>query len=68
MARRIPVSGGSPGTPVVFVNSINGADGLVIDKDDNIWVAANQEDEIVVVDPTGKAIADSPSGFRRKVI
>jgi sugar lactone lactonase YvrE len=54
---RIPVSGGSPGTPVVFVNSINGADGLVIDKDDNIWVAANQADEIVVLDPTGKAIA-----------
>jgi sugar lactone lactonase YvrE len=54
---RIPVSGGSPGTPTVFVNSINGADGLVIDKDDNIWVAANQADEIVVVDPTGKAIA-----------
>ena len=54
---RIPVTGGSPGTPVVFVNSINGADGLVIDKDDNIWVAANQADEIVVVDPTGKAIA-----------
>jgi sugar lactone lactonase YvrE len=54
---RIPVSGGSPGTPTVFVNSINGADGLIIDKDDNIWVAANQADEIVVVDPTGKAIA-----------
>jgi len=54
---RIPVAGGSPGTPVVFVNSINGADGLVIDKDENIWVAANQADEIVVVDPTGKAIA-----------
>ncbi len=54
---RIPVTGGSPGTPVVFVNSINGADGLIIDKDDNIWVAANQADEIVVVDPTGKAIA-----------
>jgi sugar lactone lactonase YvrE len=54
---RIPVTGGTPGTPVVFVNSINGADGLVIDKDDNIWVAANQADEIVVVDPTGKAIA-----------
>jgi sugar lactone lactonase YvrE len=54
---KIPVSGGTPGTPVVFVNSINGADGLVIDRDDNIWVAANQADEIVVVDPTGKAVA-----------
>jgi sugar lactone lactonase YvrE len=54
---RIPVTGGSPGTPAVFVNSINGADGLIIDKNDNIWVAANQADEIVIVDPTGKAIA-----------
>ena len=28
---KIPVSGGSPGTPAVFVNSVNGADGLVLD-------------------------------------
>jgi sugar lactone lactonase YvrE len=54
---QIPVAGGVPGTPTVFVNSINGADGLIIDSDDNLWVAANQADEIVVVDPSGKAIA-----------
>jgi sugar lactone lactonase YvrE len=54
---KIPVMGGSPGTPVVFVNSINGADGLIIDDHDNIWVAANQSDEIVVLDSTGKVIA-----------
>jgi sugar lactone lactonase YvrE len=54
---KIPVSGGSPGTPEVFTNSINGADGIAIDGQDNIWVAANQADEIVVVDKTGKAIA-----------
>src|SRR5215831_10204779 len=54
---QIPVSGGTPGTPAIFVNSINGADGLVIDGDDNLWVAANQSDEIVVVDHTGKVIA-----------
>jgi sugar lactone lactonase YvrE len=54
---KIPVVGGNPGTPVVFVNSINGADGLIIDQDDNIWVAANQADEIVVLDPTGRVIA-----------
>ncbi len=41
----------------VFTNSINGADGLIIDDDDNLWVCANQSDEIVVVDPSGKAIA-----------
>ena len=56
---KIPVSGVplSAGTPEVFVNSINGADGLIIDEDDNIWVAANQADEIVVLDPTGRVIA-----------
>ena len=43
---------------MVFVNSINGADGLIIDKDDNLWVAANQANEIVVVDKTGRAIAN----------
>lgn len=54
---KIPVANGTPGKPQVFVNSINGADGIVIDSADNIWVAANQEDEIVVVDRTGKVIA-----------
>jgi sugar lactone lactonase YvrE len=54
---KIPVSGGTPGAPEAFTYSINGADGIVLDRDDNIWVAANQADEIVVVDPTGKAIA-----------
>jgi sugar lactone lactonase YvrE len=54
---RIPFSNGTPGAPEVFVNSINGADGLFIDEEDNLWVAANQADEIVVVDRTGRVIA-----------
>ena len=54
---KIPVSGGAAGKATVFANSINGADGLIVDDQDNLWVAANQGDEIVVVDPTGKAIA-----------
>jgi sugar lactone lactonase YvrE len=54
---KVPVSDGNPGTPTVFVNSINGPDGLTVDRDDNIWVVANQADEIVVLDPSGKAIA-----------
>jgi DNA-binding beta-propeller fold protein YncE len=54
---KVPVSNGNPGIPAVFVNSINGADGLIIDRDDNIWVAANQADEIVVLNPSGKVIA-----------
>jgi sugar lactone lactonase YvrE len=55
---RIPVNlDGSAGKPSIFVNSIGGADGIRIDADDNIWVCANQEDEIVVVDSSGKVIA-----------
>jgi sugar lactone lactonase YvrE len=54
---KIPVSGGNPGKPMVLTNSINGADGIAIDGNNNIWTAANQADEIVVIDPTGKAIA-----------
>ena len=54
---RIPVNAGAPGTPVVFTNSVNGADGLFLDGEDNIWVAANQADEIVVINKDGQAIA-----------
>jgi sugar lactone lactonase YvrE len=53
----IPVTNGVPGAPAVLTNSINGADGIVLDRQGNIWVAANQADEIVVIDPSGKAIA-----------
>jgi sugar lactone lactonase YvrE len=45
------------GAPEVFTHSVNGADGLLVDEDDNLWVVANQADEIVVVDPAGKAVA-----------
>jgi SMP-30/Gluconolactonase/LRE-like region len=55
---KIPVSpGGAAGTPEVFVNSVNGADGLIIDADDRLWVTANQADEVVVIDPTGRVVA-----------
>jgi sugar lactone lactonase YvrE len=54
---KIPVTGGTPGAPAPFAYSINGADGLLVDQSDNVWVAANQSDEIVVLDPTGKVIA-----------
>jgi sugar lactone lactonase YvrE len=54
---RIANNGGVAGTPAVFTNGINGADGLFLDEHDNIWVCANQSDEIVVVDKTGKAIS-----------
>jgi streptogramin lyase len=59
---QIPVANGQSNNPTagqasVLVNSINGADGIAVDAHDNIWVAANQGDEIVVIDKTGKVIA-----------
>jgi len=55
---KIPVNAnGTAGAPAVFVNSVNGADGLIIDEHDNLWIAANQADEIVVIDPSGRIIA-----------
>jgi sugar lactone lactonase YvrE len=55
---RIPVEqDGKAGAAEVFVNSVNGADGLIIDKHDNLWICANQADEIVVLDKTGRVIA-----------
>ena len=55
---RIPViAAGAAGKAEVFTNSINGPDGLFLDRHDNVWVCANQSDEIVVTDNTGKAIA-----------
>jgi DNA-binding beta-propeller fold protein YncE len=55
---RVPVNpDGTAGAPAVFVHNVNGADGLFLDEDDNIWVCANQADEIVVIDQTGKGIS-----------
>jgi sugar lactone lactonase YvrE len=55
---RIPVNGdGSAGAASIFVTGINAPDGIAVDQHDNLWICANQEDEMVVVDPTGKVIA-----------
>jgi sugar lactone lactonase YvrE len=55
---QIPVNGdGSAGTASVFITGINAPDGIALDHDDNIWICANQEDDIVVIDKTGKVIA-----------
>jgi len=55
---QIPVnSDGSAGTASIFITGINAPDGIMIDRNDNIWICANQEDEIVVVNKTGKVIA-----------
>ena len=58
---RIPVTGSTlePGTPEVFVHRVGGGpDGLHIDEHDNLWVACNQSNEILVLEPTqGRVIA-----------
>jgi SMP-30/Gluconolactonase/LRE-like region len=55
---QIPVnSNGTAGKASIFITGINAPDGIRIDRDDNIWICANQEDEIVVIDKTGKVIA-----------
>jgi sugar lactone lactonase YvrE len=58
---KIPVSGSplDPGTPEVFVNRAGGGpDGLIIDEDDNLWIACNQSNEIMVLEPKqGRVIA-----------
>jgi len=46
---------GNAGETHILVNSINGPDGLIVDDNDNILVAANQSNQIIVLDPTGKA-------------
>jgi sugar lactone lactonase YvrE len=48
------MTGGLPtaGTASIFVTGINAPDGIAIDSNDNIWICANQEDEIVVIQPT----------------
>lgn len=55
---RIPINtDGSAGTGVTLTTGINAPDGVAVDTDDNLWVAANQGDEIVVVNPNGTLVA-----------
>jgi sugar lactone lactonase YvrE len=55
---QIPVNpDGSAGDASIFITGINAPDGIAVDSRDNLWVCANQGDEMVVVDPTGKVIA-----------
>jgi len=55
---QIPVKpDGSAGTAAIFITGINAPDGIAVDKHDNLWVCANQEDDIIVIDKNGKVIA-----------
>jgi sugar lactone lactonase YvrE len=55
---KIPVNrDGTAGTASIFITGINAPDGIAIDKHDNLWICANQEDDIIVLDKSGKVIA-----------
>jgi sugar lactone lactonase YvrE len=54
---QIPVKDGTAGNASIFITGINAPDGIAIDRKDNLWVCANQEDDIIVLDKTGKVIA-----------
>ena len=55
---QIPINpNGTAGTASIFITGINAPDGIAIDKNDNLWVCANQEDDVIVLDKTGKVIA-----------
>jgi DNA-binding beta-propeller fold protein YncE len=57
---KIPVSESlEPGKPEVFVHRAGGGpDGLIIDEHDNLWVACNQSNEVMVIEPKeGRVIA-----------
>ncbi len=39
------------GQAAVLTTGVNAPDGIAVDRHDNLWVVANQEDEIDVIDP-----------------
>ena len=45
------------GAVSVFAESINGADGLVFDRQGRLWVCANQNDEVVALNANGRVVA-----------
>ncbi len=57
---RIPLNedGTAAGNPSVFAESINGADGIAFDSHGNLWVAANQADQVVMVNRDGRVDAE----------
>jgi sugar lactone lactonase YvrE len=55
---QIPVNhDGTAGKASILITGINAPDGIAVDDKGNIWVCANQQDEIDVIDKTGKVIA-----------
>ena len=48
----------SSASPEIFAESINGADGMLMDRNGRLWVAANQADQVTVLDENGRVIAE----------
>jgi len=46
----------------VFASGIDGADGIAFDSQGRLWVAANQADQVVALNPTGQVV-DSRGSF-----
>ena len=65
---QVPVTNGNPGKASVLITGINAPDGLAVDGHDNLWIAANQEDEVVVVDPNARSNVNGVSTVVPKVI
>jgi sugar lactone lactonase YvrE len=57
---KVPVSLNADGSVTlagladVLTTGINAPDGIAVDSHDNLWIVANQEDELDVVNPTAK--------------
>lgn len=48
------------GSAAVLTTGINAPDGIAVDRHDNLWVVANQEDEIDVIDPNALDALGAP--------
>jgi sugar lactone lactonase YvrE len=48
------------GPAAVLTTGINAPDGIAVDRRDNLWVVANQQDEVDVIDPNAIDPLDNP--------
>jgi sugar lactone lactonase YvrE len=54
---KVDLTSPAPSKPVsVLTEGVNGADGIAFDDDGRLWVAANQNDEVVAVNDKGRVI------------
>jgi sugar lactone lactonase YvrE len=53
---KLNLMGGVPTTLETFTESINGADGILFDEKGRLWVAANQADEVVALNASGRVV------------